>query len=70
MVASAMGPPDPKDVARDVARDLSSLVGELAALKGDAPWLTDLEYAALRHAWRTHTRRSRRRLSGPDAECG
>jgi hypothetical protein len=37
-----MGPPDPKDVARDVARDLSSLIGELAALKGDVPWLTDL----------------------------
>ena len=45
-----MGPQDPKDVARDTARDLSSLVGELAALKGDAThWLTEPEYDALRH---------------------
>jgi hypothetical protein len=28
-----MGPQDPKDVARDTARDLSAVVGELAALK-------------------------------------
>ncbi len=50
MVASDMGPQDPKDVARDVARDLSSLAGELAALKGDAThWLIDSEYAALRY---------------------
>jgi hypothetical protein len=45
-----MGPQDPKDVTRDTARDLSALVGELAALKGDAThWLIDPEYAALRH---------------------
>jgi hypothetical protein len=45
-----MGPQDPKDVTRDIARDLSALVGELAALKGDANhWLTEPEYAALRH---------------------
>ena len=45
-----MGPQDPKDVTRDIARDLSALVGELAALKGDAThWLTDPEYVALRH---------------------
>ena len=45
-----MGPQDPKDVARDTARDLSGLVGELAALKGDAThWLIDPEYAALQH---------------------
>ena len=45
-----MGPQDPKDVARDTARDLSGLVGELAALKGDAThWLTEPEYATLRH---------------------
>jgi hypothetical protein len=30
-----LGPQDPKDVSRDIARDLSALVGELAALKGD-----------------------------------
>jgi hypothetical protein len=45
-----MGPQDPKDVTRDTARDLSPLVAELAALKGDAAhWLTDPEYVALRH---------------------
>ena len=39
---SSMGPQDPKDVTRDTARDLSALVGELAALKADAThWLTD-----------------------------
>jgi hypothetical protein len=38
-----------KDVARDIARDLSALVGEFAALKADAThWLTDSEYDALR----------------------
>ena len=46
---SYMGPQDPKDVTRDTARDLSGLVGELAALKGDAiHWLTDSVYNALR----------------------
>jgi hypothetical protein len=45
-----VGPQDPKDVTRDTARDLSGLVGELAALKGDAThWLTEPEYATLRH---------------------
>jgi hypothetical protein len=29
-----MGPQEPKDVARDTARDLPAMVGELAALKG------------------------------------
>jgi hypothetical protein len=44
-----VGPQDPKDVARDTAPDLSGVVGELAALNGDAThWLTDPEYAALR----------------------
>ena len=43
-----MGPQVQMDVARDTARDLSGVVGELAALKGDATyWLTDPEYAAL-----------------------
>ena len=42
---------DPKDVTRDTARDLSGLVGELAALKGDAThWHIDPEYAALWHS--------------------
>jgi hypothetical protein len=45
-----VGPQDPKDVTRDTARDLSGLVGELAASKGDAThWLTDPKYTALRH---------------------
>src|SRR5215217_2127125 len=42
-----MGPQDPKDVTRDAARDLSGMVGELAALKAAAHhWLTVPEYAA------------------------
>ncbi len=45
-----MGPQDPKDVTKATGRDLSGLVGEVAALKGDAThWLTDPEYVALRH---------------------
>ena len=44
-----MRPQDPRDVTKDIARDLSALVKELAALKADANhWLTDPEYAALR----------------------
>ena len=44
-----MGPQHPKDVARDTARDLSGIVGELATLKADAgQWLTGPEYEALR----------------------
>jgi len=48
---SWMGPQDPKNVtSRDTARDLSSLVGELAALKADTThWLTDPQYEVLRH---------------------
>ena len=43
-----MGPQDPKDVARDIARDLTGMAGELAALKADARhWLTDPEHADL-----------------------
>ena len=45
-----MGPQDPKDVATDTARDLSALVGELAALETDAHHcLTDPKYTALKH---------------------
>jgi hypothetical protein len=44
-----MGRQDSKDVSRDIARDLSALIGELAPLNRDAHhWLTDPEYAALR----------------------
>jgi hypothetical protein len=38
-------PQEPKDVTRVIARDLSSVVGELVALKGDAThWLEGPEY--------------------------
>ena len=44
-----MGPQHPRDVAREAARDLSGIVGELATLKADASqWLTGPEYEALR----------------------
>jgi hypothetical protein len=43
-------PQDPKDVTRDIARDLTGMVGELAALKADARrWLTDPEHDADLH---------------------
>jgi cell division septum initiation protein DivIVA len=49
-VLAVVGPQDPNDVARDTARDLPGLAGELAALKGDAAhWLTSSEYEALKH---------------------
>jgi len=45
-----VGPQDPKDVARDIARDLSVVIAEITALQGDATrWLQDPEYAALEH---------------------
>jgi hypothetical protein len=45
-----MGPQDPKDLIRDIARDLTALVGEIAALKGDANHrLQEPEYATLKH---------------------
>jgi hypothetical protein len=45
-----MGPQDPKAVARDTARDLTELVGEIAALKADTNhWLEGPEYATLKH---------------------
>jgi hypothetical protein len=62
-----LGPQDPKDVTRDTARDLSGLPGELAVLKADAHyWLTDPEYAALRHRLEAAHDRQRRlwRLGG------
>ena len=43
-----MGPQDPKDVTRDIARDLAGMAGELTALKADARhWLTDPAHADL-----------------------
>ena len=45
-----MGPPDPKDIVGNTARDLARLAGDLNRTKADAKyWLTDPEYAALRH---------------------
>ena len=45
-----MGPQDPKDVTRDHCPRPLSAGRKLVALKGDAShWLTDSEYAALRH---------------------
>jgi hypothetical protein len=44
-----VGQQHPKDVTRVIARDLSGIVGELAALKADAhQWLVGPEYEALR----------------------
>jgi hypothetical protein len=50
-------------VTRDIARDLTELVGEIAALKADAThWLEGPEYASLKHrALKTLMRRSRPR---------
>ena len=54
-----MEPQDPKDVTRNIARDLTGMAGELAALKADARhWLTDPGYAVL------HLRLERERPRG------
>jgi hypothetical protein len=43
-------PPVPKDVTKDVARELSHLTKELLSLKADADhWLEGPEYGALRY---------------------
>jgi hypothetical protein len=45
-----MGPQGPKDVSRDIARDLTALVREIAALMGDTNhWLEGPEHATLKH---------------------
>src|SRR5215204_4528755 len=66
------GPQDPIDVTRDKHRDLSGLVGELAALKGDAThWLTGPEYANPAAQARSGARRGRGQRSWrPGAGCG
>lgn len=44
-----MGPPDPKDVVTDTARDLAQLASDLNRTKGDAlHWLEGSEYATRR----------------------
>jgi hypothetical protein len=46
----ALGPQDPKDVAKDTARDLSGVGRELASpFRAAHHWLEGPEYAALRH---------------------
>jgi hypothetical protein len=43
-----MGPPDPEETARIVARDLPDVARELASLNGTARSLGGAEYATLR----------------------
>ena len=62
---------DPKDVTRDIARDLSALVEELAALKGDANhWLTDRSTQHLGILWRMRTQLRKRRWWRLGEGCG
>ena len=43
-------PPDDRDVAVEIARDLAELASQLGTLKGEAMnWLTDPRYGPLRH---------------------
>jgi hypothetical protein len=50
-----VGPQDPKDVTRDIARDLTGLAGELASLNADAyHWIKEPEYATLKHRLDAH----------------
>jgi hypothetical protein len=42
-------PRDDKDVAQDLARDLSDIAGQLSSLKGEArAWLSDPNYNTLK----------------------
>ena len=62
-----MAPHDPKGVAREAARDLTGIVGKLAALKADASqWLAGPEYDTRKlRRWRTRTRLPQRRWWRP-----
>jgi predicted lipoprotein len=43
-------PPDDRDAAKDITRELARIASELASIKGDAyTWLTDPNYRALVH---------------------
>ena len=43
-------PPDDRDTAQDIARDLANLAAQFGTLKGEAMnWLTDPRYGPLRH---------------------
>jgi hypothetical protein len=44
-----MGPPDPEETARIVARDLPDVARELASLIGEVRSLEEHEYAILKH---------------------
>jgi hypothetical protein len=45
-----MGPPDPREIATNAARDLAQFAADLNRTKADANhWLKGSEYAALRH---------------------
>jgi hypothetical protein len=45
-----VGPPDPKEILGNTARDLAQLAGDLNRTKADAHhWLDGPEYAALLH---------------------
>lgn len=65
-----MGPQDPKDVVRDMARDISALVKELAAFeKGDANIaLLSLSTQPYGTVWIAHTRAAMR-SPGKRFEC-
>jgi hypothetical protein len=42
-------PPDHKDAAKDIARDLADIAGQLASMKGEArAWLRDPNYNTLK----------------------
>jgi hypothetical protein len=42
-------PPDHKDAAQELARDLADIAGQLASLKGEVnAWLSDTNYATLK----------------------
>lgn len=45
-----MGPPDPNEIARNPARDVAQLAGDLNRTRADAHhWLDGAEYDALLH---------------------
>jgi hypothetical protein len=56
-----MGPQDPKDVTRDMARDLTALIGEIAALKGTSTTGSPIPSTPPSSTVWTPTPRSRRR---------
>ena len=50
MAGGEARPPDDRDAAKDIARELARIASEFASIKGDAyNWLTDPNYRALVH---------------------